>query len=434
MRLFGTMKNENGILNIGGVDCRDLLIKHGSPLYVMDRQHIEDMMNIMKKSFSGKKVETEIIYASKAFLNKAMCQLVAKEGLSLDVVSGGELFTAIQAGFPMEKVYMHGNNKTAQEIKMALDHGVGTIVVDNIDELALIEKMCDATKKTANALLRVNPGIDAHTHEYIQTTKHSSKFGVSIYNEQYIKEVISRFEMSEYVTLQGFHCHIGSQIFDEKPFFAEGEAMLEFAKKMETEIGFVTKQLNLGGGFGIYYAEGDDPINPDVFLEKVIENFEDKMEEFGLNIEKVMIEPGRSLVANAGTTLYTVGGMKETFSGKKYIFVDGGMTDNIRPALYQAEYEGIIANKMNAELTETATVAGKCCESGDVLIRDGLFTKPQTGDVLAIASTGAYNYTMSSNYNRLSRPAVVMVKDGKSNVIVKRETYEDLMRNDLDLD
>ena len=432
MKLFGTSKVVNNELNIGGVGVQELREKFSTPLYVMDQTLLEENMAIFRNNFKSDKFKTEVIYASKAFLAVAMAQLVNRNGLSMDVVSGGELFTAIKAGFPMEKLYFHGNNKTYDELELAIDNNLGTIIVDNPLELHRLNKICADKNKKAKVLLRVNPGIDAHTHEYIQTSKFSSKFGESIFDEE-IFNIIKEFLNSENVILEGFHCHVGSQIFDEKPFFGAIDVMFKFAKEVEEKTGFASKVINLGGGFGIYYSEEDNPIALQDFVTRMISDLEIKKEEYGLSVEQVNIEPGRSIVANSGTTIYTVGGVKDTFSGKKYIFVDGGMTDNIRPALYQAKYEGVIANKMLETPTLCATVAGKCCESGDVLIHDSYFAEAVDGDILAIASTGAYNYSMSSNYNRIIKPAVVFVKDGKAQLVVKRETYDDLVRNDLEL-
>ncbi len=432
MKLFGTSKVVNNELNIGGVGVQELREKFSTPLYVMDQTLLEENMAIFRDNFKSDKFKTEVIYASKAFLAVAMAQLVNRNGLSMDVVSGGELFTAIKAGFPMEKLYFHGNNKTYDELELAIDNNLGTIIVDNPLELHRLNKICADKNKKAKVLLRVNPGIDAHTHEYIQTSKFSSKFGESIFDEE-IFNIIKEFLNSENVILEGFHCHVGSQIFDEKPFFGAIDVMFKFAKEVEEKTGFASKIINLGGGFGIYYSEEDNPIALQDFVTRMISDLEIKKEEYGLSVEQVNIEPGRSIVANSGTTIYTVGGVKDTFSGKKYIFVDGGMTDNIRPALYQAKYEGVIANKMLETPTLCATVAGKCCESGDVLIHDSYFAEAVDGDILAIASTGAYNYSMSSNYNRIIKPAVVFVKDGKAQLVVKRETYDDLVRNDLEL-
>ena len=429
MKLFGTSKVVNNELNIGGVGVQELREKFSTPLYVMDQTLLEENMAIFRDNFKSDKFKTEVIYASKAFLAVAMAQLVNRNGLSMDVVSGGELFTAIKAGFPMEKLYFHGNNKTYDELELAIDNNLGTIIVDNPLELHRLNKICADKNKKAKVLLRVNPGIDAHTHEYIQTSKFSSKFGESIFDEE-IFNIIKEFLNSENVILEGFHCHVGSQIFDEKPFFGAIDVMFKFAKEVEEKTGFASKVINLGGGFGIYYSEEDNPIALQDFVTRMISDLEIKKEEYGLSVEQVNIEPGRSIVANSGTTIYTVGGVKDTFSGKKYIFVDGGMTDNIRPALYQAKYEAAILSKMNEEPDKEVTVAGKFCESGDVLIDKVKLSNPQVGDLVGITTTGAYCYSMSSNYNRFAKPAVVFVKDGKSKVIVKRETLEDLIRND----
>ncbi len=433
MRLFGSSTNVEGELHIGGISTKELINQFGSPLYVMDQSLIEENMRIFKENFISSIVETEVIYASKAFMTVAMCQLVARNGLSLDVVSGGELYTAKKAGYPLWKTYMHGNNKTIDELEMAIDFGVGHIIVDNVNELNLLSQLALKANRTVDVLLRVNPGIDAHTHEYIQTSKFDSKFGESIFSED-IYNKINSFVEAKNVNLKGFHCHIGSQIFDDKPFYGAVEVMFAFAKRLEEKIGFVTEAINLGGGFGIYYTNGDDPINLERFVQNMVGNIEKIKKEFNLPLKKVMIEPSRSIVANAGTTLYTVGGTKKTYSGKNYIFVDGGMTDNIRPALYQAKYEGVIANKLNDKVDYRATVAGKCCESGDVLIHEGKFANAEAGDILAIGSTGAYNYSMASNYNRIKKAAVVFVKDKSAKIVVKRESYEDLVRNDLTLD
>lgn len=433
MRLFGTSENINGILHIGGVSVEKLREEYGTPLYIMDQKLIENNIQKYKDCFASDKFETQVIYATKAFLTVGMCQLVNKFGIGMDAVSDGELFTIKHSGFPMERVYMHGNNKSDTELEMCIDYKVGTIIVDNFYELKRLEKICEEKRTKVKALLRVNPGIEAHTHEYIKTSKDSSKFGETIYEEK-IYDIIKEFQKSEYVELLGFHCHIGSQIFDTKAFYAEIETMMDFIESVKEKLGFTTRYLNLGGGFGIYYVEGDKELDIPVVMKKMVEILEEKLEEYNISLEKVIIEPGRSIVGNAGTTIYTVGGTKVTHSGMKYIFVDGGMADNIRPALYQAEYEGCLANKMNETVSEKVTVAGKCCESGDMLIKDELFAKAEKGDILAVATTGAYNYSMASNYNRLRKPAVVLVKDGKSKLLVRRETYEDLVRTDMNFE
>lgn len=433
MKLFGSSEIINGVLHIGGISVEKLREEYGTPLYIMDQKLIEDNMKKYKEYFVSEKFKTQVIYATKAFLNIGMCQLVNKFGLGVDAVSDGELFTIKHSGFPMENVYMHGNNKSDLELEMCIDYGVGTIIVDSFSELKKLEEICRIKKEKVKVLLRVNPGIEAHTHEYIKTSKDSSKFGETIYEDK-IYDIIKEFQKSEYVELLGFHCHIGSQIFDTKAFYEEIETMMNFIETVKEKLNFNTRVLNLGGGFGIYYVQGDKELNIPQIMKKMVEILENKLDEYKISLEKVIIEPGRSIVGNAGTTIYTVGGTKITHSGKKYIFVDGGMADNIRPALYQAEYEGCIANKMNEKTSDEVTVAGKCCESGDMLIKDTFMAEAQAGDILAVATTGAYNYSMASNYNRLRKPAVVLVKNGKSRLLVRRETYEDLIRNDVNFE
>lgn len=430
MKLFGTMKVNSNILEIGGCSVIDLAKEFGTPLYVIDEQLVRDTCRTYKDNFVLDGMETEVIYASKAFQNIAMCKLIDEEGLSLDVVSGGEFYTALKAGFPAQKIYMHGNNKTRDELTMALESGIGTIVIDNENEADIIEEICKNLNVKVSALLRVNPGVEAHTHEYIQTTKDDSKFGESIYDEK-IYPFISKLKNSEYISFKGFHCHIGSQIHQKESFYLGAHIMLEFLKKVKEKCDFTTTELNLGGGFGIYYNEEDTPMDLSSFLKELLIKIKEECTELKIEVPKIMIEPGRSIISNAGTTLYEVGGTKSTYGGRDYIFIDGGMGDNPRPALYSAIYEASIANKMNDENTHLYTIAGKCCESGDIIIKDINLPEAEAGDIVAVASTGAYNYSMASNYNRITRPAVVFVKDGFARLVVRRETYEDLIRNDI---
>ena len=430
MKLFGTMKVNENILEIGGKSVFDLKEEFGTPLYVMDEQLVRETCRTYKDSFKLDGIETEVIYASKAFQNVAMCRLVDEEGLSLDVVSGGELYTALKADFPPSKIYMHGNNKTYEELVMAINAGIRTIIVDNEQEMDRIESICKDMDRTVSALLRVNPGIEAHTHEYIQTTNNDSKFGESIFDEK-VFGFITRLAESDYIDFKGFHCHIGSQIHEEESFYLGATKMLDFLKTVKEKCNFTTTELNLGGGFGIYYNEEDTPMDISSFLKEFLIKIKDKCGELQIPIPRVMIEPGRSIVSNAGTTLYTVGGTKETYGGRDYIFIDGGMNDNPRPALYSAIYEASIANKMDDKRIRTYTIAGKCCESGDIIRKDIELPEAEIGDIVAVASTGSYNYSMASNYNRIGRPAVVFVKDGKARLAVKRETYEDIIKNDV---
>lgn len=422
--------NSKGHLEIGGCDTVDLAEKFGTPLYVIDEKLVRYNCRLFKNSFSMEDIQTEVIYASKAFLNLAICKVIDEEGLSLDVVSGGELYTALKANFPPSNIYMHGNNKTKEELIMAIRSGVGRIVVDNKQELELLESLCKTLNKKVNVLLRINPGIEAHTHEYIQTSKNDSKFGESIFSDD-IFGLINRFQTSERLNLKGFHCHIGSQIFQEESFYLAVSVMLKFIKKVKDRCNFVTQELNLGGGFGVYYSHGDKPVDLKKCLKNMLLIIKKETENMNLKTPKIMIEPGRAIIANAGTTLYEVGGTKITYGGKKYVFVDGGMTDNPRTALYGAKYDACTANKMYSENKSTFTIAGKCCESGDVIIRNIELPQVEKGDIIAVFSTGAYNYSMASNYNRIPRPAVIFVKDGEAKLTVKRETYEDLIRNDI---
>lgn len=430
MKLLGTMSvNELGHLEIGGCDTINLAYKYGTPLYIMDGKWIKTQCALFKNGFKGAQAETEVIYASKAFLNIAMCQLIGEQGLSLDVVSGGELFTAMKAEFPPEKIYFHGNNKTVEELIMALNYGVQHIVVDHEMEIDMLQYLCSEMNKHVNVLVRINPGIEAHTHEYIQTANLDSKFGISTEKED-LCQIVNSIRESYYLHLKGFHYHIGSQITEVSSFIKAADVMTDFLLKVKTLCGFETEVLNMGGGFGVYYSEGDQAPELASFLPEIVESVEKLCQTKGIKLPKLVIEPGRAIVANAGTTLYKVGATKLTAGGKNYVFVDGGMADNPRTALYDAVYEAALANRMEDSADMTYTVAGKCCESGDILIKSIELPRTLRNDFLAISSTGAYNYSMASHYNRLRNPAVVLVENGNSKVIVKRETYEDLIKND----
>lgn len=425
MKLFNNMTIQNNILHIGSISTVDLAKKFETPLYVMDADYIKKQCQMLKQNFKHESLKTEILYASKAFSSKAIYELINTEELSLDVVSGGELYTAIQAGFPMERVYFHGNNKSMKEIQMAVEHGVQRIIVDNLMELEYIISL----ETPVNILLRVNPGIEAHTHEYIQTAMDNSKFGISF--ESYdLTKVIELIKASEYVSLKGLHCHVGSQIHESSTFEKTATVMLDQIKLLEYKHNLSLTELNLGGGFGVYYA-GDIAIEDYGFLTDILTFSSTYIKKHGLKINKIMIEPGRLIVANSGTTLYEVGFSKQTLSGRQFVFVDGGMTDNIRPALYQAEYETCIANKMEDDKTTNYTIAGKCCESGDILINNVLLPQATQGDIIAVSSTGAYNYSMSSHYNRIPKPAVVLIENGTARSIIRRESFEDIIRYDL---
>ena len=431
MRLFGTSKiNEKGSLEIGGVDTIELVNEHSTPLYVMDQTLIEETIDKMKDAFKSDRFETQIAYAGKAFLTMAMVKIVDEKGLDLDVVSEGELYTAYKAGFPMNRVHMHGNNKTERELEMAIELGIKEIVIDNEDEIAKIEDICREKGKKQAVLLRIDPGIEAHTHQYIKTSGLTSKFGISLFQKN-LFDIVKRINDSEFLEFKGFHTHIGSQIFQSAFFMFALDEIFKYLDRLKKELGIIVETVNMGGGFGVYYTEEDDPAPIDDVLKEVITYTEAMEIKYRIGFKTLCIEPGRSIVGNAGTTLYTVGGIKETVGGKTYVFVDGGMADNIRPALYQAQYEAAILGDMNAIPDKEVTLAGKFCESGDVLIDKVKLANPKVGDLVGITTTGAYCYSMSSNYNRFAKPAVVFVKDGKSKVVVKRETLDDLIRNDL---
>lgn len=424
--------NGEGHLTVGGIDTVELAHEYGTPLYVMDedliREHCRSFKQSMDKYYGGKGL---VCYASKAFCCKAMCRIMLEEGLGLDVVSEGELYTALSVGFPAEKLCFHGNNKTDHELSYALEQGVGRIIVDNIFELDRLNAIAEKTGKTANIMYRIKPGIDAHTHNFIMTGQIDSKFGFALETgEAY--EAVKKAISASHINLVGLHCHIGSQIFDIDPFVKAAEVMLTFIAKIKNELGFEVKELNLGGGFGIKYTEEDAPVAYEKYMEKVSAKVAEVCTEQKLTQPFILIEPGRSIAAPAGITLYTVGGKKVIPNIRTYVSVDGGMGDNPRYALYQSKYDVEVANKADLPKSEVVTVAGKCCETGD-LIGEGMpIQSVEPGDILAVLATGAYNYSMSSNYNRIPKPAVVMVSGGKSRVAVKRETLEDIVRNDLD--
>lgn len=431
MKLHGTMKiNDQGHLVIGGCDTVDLVKEFGSPLYVMDEDHIREICRDFYESFMVKYTNSEVIYASKAFLNLAMARLIHEENLGLDVVSGGELYTALKAGFPANRIYFHGNNKSIDELTFALEEGVGRIVVDNLNELELLNHLAQEKGIKAKVLLRITPGIEAHTHEYIKTGQIDSKFGMAIATGQAIEFARKAYQENA-IDVKGIHCHIGSQIFEVDSFYHTTEIMMEFIKKIKDEIGLAITELNLGGGFGIYYKDGDTPAPISKFADMIMAAVMEKARDYGVNVPKIIIEPGRSIAGTAGTTLYTVGTIKNIPGIRTYVAVDGGMGDNPRPALYQAKYEAMVANKANEPEKELVSITGKCCESGDMLVWDVNLPELTSGDILAVSSTGAYNYSMSSNYNRIPKPAVVLVKDGEADIIVERETYQDLIRNDV---
>lgn len=425
------MTINDGILAIGGCSVQQLAEKFQTPLYVIDQADLKARIQLFLDHFQSKTLSTHIIYASKTFMNLYIAGLVHEMNLYADAVSGGEIYTLLKGGVNPSKIYFHGNNKSEYEISYAIEKGVGTFVVDNDDEFDRIQKIATEKNKTARILLRVNPGIEAETHKYIQTTKEDSKFGMNTTDPR-TQDFVKKANQTSHIHFAGIHCHIGSQVMKPKFFFEEAEAMIKFARTLEETCGVEIEEINLGGGFGVYYTEEDQPFEYDEFLKQYIERVESLILTYHLHhVKTISIEPGRSIINDSGSMLYRVGGVKHPTAGLPFIFVDGGMSDNPRPALYEAKYEAAIANKMGKPIHENYRVAGKLCETGDVLIQSVALPKAEVGDLLVIPRSGAYTYSMSSNYNRVERPAVVFVEDGEAHLAVKRETYEDLTRNDL---
>lgn len=422
--------NQNGHLTISGVDTVELARRFGTPLYVMDEETIRSACKSFKDSIDKNYGKGLPLFASKAFSCKEIYRIVDSEGLGADVVSGGEIYTALSAGFPAEKLFFHGNNKTSNEIRFAVEKGVGHIVVDNITELELLEQIAGEMGKKVQVFFRIKPGIDAHTHSFIQTGQIDSKFGFALENGEALEAVRLAAALKN-VELVGMHCHIGSQIFELDPFVLAAKVMLNFLAQIRDEVGITLTKLNLGGGFGIKYLETDQPRAYSEFMEPVSAEIHRLCDDLSFPVPAVYIEPGRSIVGPAGITLYTVGAVKTIENVRTYVSIDGGMTDNPRYALYQSDYDCVIANKADKPRDFKVTIAGKCCESGDLIQENTLIQSCEVGDILAVGATGAYNYSMSSNYNRIPRPAVVMVKDGEARMIVKRESYEDLVKNDI---
>ncbi|TYP59893.1 diaminopimelate decarboxylase [Thermosediminibacter litoriperuensis] len=422
--------NSKGHLEISGCDAVDLAREFGTPLYVMDESLIRQNCRLYREELDSLHPDSGVIYAGKAFMTMTMCRIAEQEGLYLDVVSGGELYTAIKAGFPAERIYFHGNNKSYEELKMALEYNVGQIVVDNFHEMEILNDLTKKLRRRVNILLRITPGIEAHTHDYIKTGQLDSKFGFGLENGQAMMAVESALGIKG-VRLVGFHCHIGSQIFETEPFALAAEVMMKLVKSVKSRFGYITMQLDFGGGFGVKYTDDDKPLHPREYLLALVEAVKRWARELDVAVPRILVEPGRAIVGPAGITLYTIGAIKDIPGVRKYVSVDGGMSDNIRPALYGAKYSAVLANKAGMPVEETVSIAGKCCESGDMLIWDIKLPRVSPGDILAVFCTGAYHYSMASNYNMIPRPAVVFVRDGNARLVVKRETYRDLLRNEI---
>lgn len=423
--------NERGHLTIGSYDTTELIKTFGSPLYVFDENEIRKNLREFKKSiddeYNGNGL---VVYATKAFCCKEMIRICESEGCGIDVVSGGELFTALSVGFPTDKIVFHGNNKTYDELEMAVKNDVGRIIVDNITELETLDNIAGNYNKTVGIMLRIKPGIDAHTHSFIKTGQIDSKFGFALESGEAMEAIKEAIGMKN-IKLKGLHCHIGSQIFDLDPFELAATVMLDLFKEVKDQTGVELEELNLGGGFGIKYLKSDRPRSYGDYMRRVSAAVNSYSEKIGLKIPYILIEPGRSIVGAAGITLYTVGAVKDIPDVRTYVSVDGGMGDNPRYALYQSPYEIICANKAGEKRDWTVTLAGKCCESGDIIQEWARVQPVEPGDILAVLSTGAYNYSMASNYNRIPRLPVIMVKNGKAREVIKRETYDMLIQCDI---
>ncbi len=408
-------------MRISDVEVKYLKEKYNTPLYVFDEAKIENNIDMYLNNLKSNQFETEVIYASKAFNVKEMVRLISRKGASLDCVSLGELYTAVKAGFNPKNIYFHGNNKQPEELEFALNNNIGTIVVDNLDELKLLDKIAT---KDVRIMIRMNVGVDAHTHKFIVTAHVDSKFGI-IYNSADYKEMMNIVSKSKHIKFVGFHCHIGSQIFDLESFRAALKKLIGYLKDFDQVL-----ELNLGGGYGVRYTDADKPISFDIVSKTLINTCEEELKKENVKIKKLAIEPGRSIVGEAGYTIYTIGFTKKT-PNKEYYFIDGGMTDNIRPALYQAKYDAVIDGKENAEKNHVVTIAGKCCESGDLIIENIALPEAKSGDLLVTFTTGAYGYSMSSNYNKALTPAVVFVNNGKDKLVVRRMSLDELIEREL---
>lgn len=418
--------DELGTITIGGCNLLDLAKKYGTPLYVYDEQTIRDICADYKNAFA-KYPNVQPMFASKAFMVKAMAAIMQSEGFGLDVVSGGEIYTAYKTGFDMSKVLFNGNNKSIDELELAIKVGVGRFSVDNFYEIKLLKNLSEKHDKSLNILLRITPGIECHTHEYIQTGHLDSKFGFDLTQ---IDDAVEMIIDCKNLNLKGLHAHLGSQIFETQVYYDAAQVTLEQFNHIREKFGVTLTELNIGGGLGITYTEDDNPPSVEEIAKVIIDSINEALQKYNLPHPKLYLEPGRSIVGTAGVALYSAGSSKQVPEGRKYIALDGGMADNPRPAMYQAKYTAVVVNKATAKPEEKVTLAGRFCESGDILISDIELPKIEAGDVICIPNSGAYGYSMSSNYNRVLKPAIVLVNSGQSDIIIRRETYEDLVAHD----
>lgn len=423
-----TRINAENNLEIGGCDLVNLADKYGTPLYVLDEESIRGICRDYKNAFKNYE-KTNIMYASKALCTSAVTRILDEEGLGFDVVSGGEIYTVYKSGVDMTKVLFNGNNKSYDELNLALDLGVGRISADNFYELALLNTIAQDKNKTVDILLRITPGIECHTHQYIQTGHLDSKFGFDLTQIDEAVELI----LNEYTNLKlhGLHAHIGSQIFETGIFPDEIEILCKEISRIDEKFGIELNEINIGGGLGVKYTQSDVPPSTYEIGELIINKLNECTQKYNIKSPRIFLEPGRSIISTAGVTLYTVGSSKQVPNGRKYVAVDGGMADNPRPSLYQAKYDAQVVNHKEQSESEKVTVCGRFCESGDVLIEDALLPKLDEGDIICVYNTGAYNYSMASNYNRVEKPAMVLVNNGESDLIVKREVLDDLIRQDI---
>lgn len=418
--------DENGRLMFERVAIEKIAQHYKTPCYIYSENIIRTNCQEYSMSFKNNKVDYEILYAGKAFLVKALCNILDEEGFGIDASSGGEIYTALAANFPAERIYFHGNNKSENEIRFALENNIGTIMVDNLYELNLIDKVAEELKKKVNIMIRVIPGVDTHTHEKIRTGQVDSKFGFPISE---LENIFPSVLKKDNLVYKGLHCHIGSQLLDVQYHLQATIEMVQVIKKIEDKYNIKTDNLNLGGGLGAKYTSDDEPIPINIFVENIINKVKSVCRENNVELPKILIEPGRSIVAEAGITLYRIGAIKEIQGLRKYLLVDGGMADNPRPSLYDAKYEALIINRLQDSATENVTIAGKYCESGDILIKNIELPRAESGDLIIFLTTGAYHYSMANNYNGIPRPPVVLVNKGNHGLIVRGETYQDVIRN-----